>query len=97
MTNDQWYYSTLADLKGKTSLSESGIEVIIIQTIAKYLHGSIDQRKLVEIIQALATVNEALLPKQHYLIKDLMLIKEDTEADIVKHLLSDALQKVIRT
>jgi hypothetical protein len=97
MTNDQWYYETLAELKGKSSLSESGIEIIIIQTIAKYMHGSLDQIKLVEIIQSLSTVNEALSQKKHYLIQDLILIKEDTESDIVDHLLTDALQKIIRT
>lgn len=97
MTNDQWYYETLAELKGKSSLSESGIEIIVIQTIAKYMHGSLDKEKLVEIIQALAKVNEVLLPNQHYLIKDLLLIKEDTDEDIINHLLSDVLQKIIRT
>lgn len=97
MTNDQWYYATLSNLEGKTTLSESGIEIIIIQTIAKYMHGAIDQKTLVEIVTALSKVNDALLPKTHYLIEDLILIKEETDAGIVNHLLSDALQKVTRT
>lgn len=97
MTHDQWYYDTLANLKGKSALSESGIEIIIIQTIAKYIHGSLDQPTLVEIIQALSKINGALLPKTHYLIEDLSLIKEETDTDIVDHLLIDALQKVTRT
>lgn len=97
MTNDQWYYATLADLKGKSSLSESGIEIIVIQAIAKYMHGSLEQKKLVEVIQALTKVNEALSPKKHYLMQDLVLIKEDTAKDIVDHLLIDALQKLTKT
>jgi len=96
MTNDPWYYATLADLEGKTNLSESGIEIIIIQTIAKYMNGAINQKTLVEIVNALSKVNEALLPSTHYLIKDLALIKEETDAEIVNHLLTDALQKVTR-